>query len=490
MRGLYRRSKETTERAARRVEWLMLAILAAVAVFALGPRLMQIGLRIELPNEGWNALHAIRWASGGALYPEPGSWIINNYPPLWFWLIGTLGEWTGDTIIGARYAATTAFFAAAAGVVAVARALAAGWFASLAGGAFFVGTLAGPFGSYVGLAEPQMLAHAVMLGAAVVALGARSRARIAIAGLICVTAALIKHNVLAIPLALTVWLWLHRRELLVYWLASGAVAGLAALGACVMLYDGAFIWNLTYPRVLEPRRIFTGLGHASKVAVVLVVWVGLLLRLGRRRDPAIDFVTLALGAAILEIVLLGGALGVSFNIAFDLVIAAALALGVALEAIRRSVRPSWPWWGALVLVLVIMRIGFGLNADARSGWSPETRAQYAAVAAESNAVIARLRSIPGPALCETLALCVWAGKLPAVDLWKLRFEATLSPTVPADSVVAWVAAGNEASVVVMRPMEASLHDRRLPGLFAALTGAYPAREDFRYVTVFRKILRD
>jgi hypothetical protein len=468
----------------------MLGVLATVAGFALGPRLMQLGLRIELPNEGWNAIHAIRWANGEALYPKAGSWLVNNYPPLWFWLIGTLGAWTGDTIIAARYVAVAAFFAAGAGVVAVARCLGAGWFASLAGGAFFVATLAGPFGSYVGLAEPQMLAHAVMLGGAAVALGARNRTGIVIAVLICVTAGLIKHNIFALPLAMTVWLWLHRRELFAYWLATGAIAVILALATFVAIYDSALIWNLSYPRVLRPRRILTGLGHVSKVIVVLVIWAGLLLRLGSRRDPAIDFVTLALGAAILEIVLLGGALGVSFNIAFDLVIAGALALAVALDAIGRRVRATWPWWGAVILVLVTVRIAVGINAEARNGWSAATQTRYAEVAAESAAVIARIRSVPGPVLCEPLALCVWAGKLPGIDLWKLRFESTLSPTVRPDSVIAHVAAGNEAIAVLMRPIEGSQDDRMLPGLFAALRAVYPEREDFRYVTVFRKTIRE
>ena len=50
-----------------------------------------IGLHVPLdPNEGWNAYHALAAMSGQALYPH--DLMVNNYPPLSFYVVGAAGQ--------------------------------------------------------------------------------------------------------------------------------------------------------------------------------------------------------------------------------------------------------------------------------------------------------------------------------------------------------------------------------------------------------------
>ena len=65
----------------------------------------------------------MRWIAGGPLYPPRGSWIVNNYPPLWFMLEGGLGAWLGDPILAGRIVALAAFALAALLIAAAVRAL-------------------------------------------------------------------------------------------------------------------------------------------------------------------------------------------------------------------------------------------------------------------------------------------------------------------------------------------------------------------------------
>jgi hypothetical protein len=53
-------------------------------------------------NEGWNAFHAARAMAGAPLYPPPTAVITHNYPPLSFYLVGTLGTWLGDHMASRR----------------------------------------------------------------------------------------------------------------------------------------------------------------------------------------------------------------------------------------------------------------------------------------------------------------------------------------------------------------------------------------------------
>ena len=84
-------------------------------------------------------------------------------------------------------------------------------------------------------------------------------------------------------------------------------------------------------------------------------------------------------------------------------------------------------------------------------------------------------AIPGPVACEALSLCVWAGHVSDVDLWKLRHETTLAPTVDPAAVVARIARGDYAAVALFGRVADGGADGNLPGLFAALERTYPHR---------------
>src|SRR5258706_9934134 len=69
-----------------------------------------VGLPVPLdPNEGWNAYHQVAAISGGAFYPGPHAFMINNYPPLSFYLVGALGVLLGDNIVAGRVVSLAAF---------------------------------------------------------------------------------------------------------------------------------------------------------------------------------------------------------------------------------------------------------------------------------------------------------------------------------------------------------------------------------------------
>ena len=138
--------------------------------------------------------------------------------------------------------------------------------------------------------------------------------------------------------------------------------------------------------------------------------------LATRRDD--KFVVLcALYAAIGFVVgasYFGGA-GVDVNALFDADIALALVAGVALN--RLSKRGA-VCTGAIVTAY-LLPLAFGLWSGFSVDWL-DTDYWFHPLRDEAvlaNQDIAFLRAHRGPALCETLAYCYWAGKAPEVDVF-------------------------------------------------------------------------
>jgi len=123
-----------------------------------------IGLRLPLdPNEGWNAYHAAAAMGAGPLYPGPQSFMINNYPPLSFYFVGALGGVFGDNIIAGRIVSLLSLVAVAFRhfFCRLPHGLARAGRHSSRPCSSSAGLLA--FTDYVGMDDPQMLAHAIAM---------------------------------------------------------------------------------------------------------------------------------------------------------------------------------------------------------------------------------------------------------------------------------------------------------------------------------------
>src|ERR1700685_253844 len=84
--------------------WGGLALIGAAVISGLIKPLATLARYIPLdPNEGWNAFFAQIAMRGGEMYPGPaGSPILDNYPPLSFYIVGLVGRVVGDNIFAGR----------------------------------------------------------------------------------------------------------------------------------------------------------------------------------------------------------------------------------------------------------------------------------------------------------------------------------------------------------------------------------------------------
>lgn len=404
---------------------ILLWLLAAVAFSGVAAALF---VRLPRVNEGWNALHALHAVTRPNLYLFDGYANFPNYPPLAFYPVGWLGLLLGDMVFAGRLLALIGLAVIAANIALVARRLEAP--GALAAGLYLVVTL-GVAHYYVGSSDPQFFGHALQATALPLLLGRRTVPALAAAAVLCVLGGLVKLNLVALPLAVTLWLALTDRRALVIWLIAAIAASSVAAGCCYLAFGPA-----VFEQVLGHERVY----HLSLIPASIrwmggylpLVIAGLLLAIRRRHDPKVLLLGLHLVSALATGLFFAGGVGVNLNAYFDVAIAAAPLGTAALLQLGPKSRLAM-----LPLTAIAVAYAATVVPTYLARWQAPAGAPAYAEA------ISALAAAPDPVLCNDLALCYWAGKESIVDrsntAQKLlggptavaAFEASLATNPPA-----------------------------------------------------------
>jgi hypothetical protein len=373
------------------VLWSMLAVTGLTVLWLLTRNIMAIPLHVPLdPNEGWNAAHAL----AAALYPPAQSLMVNNYPPLSFYLVRALIRHGADPVIAGRWISLVAFLCAGAGIAAVLRALECHRRDIACALLFFAAVLL--IGSdYVGMDDPQLLGHALQLAALLLLL----RERPMVSALLFAVSLFIKHNLLAMPLASVVWLLLLDRRAGLEFLLWGMAFALAGLVAFQLGFGTSLLGQLASPRLSSFANLTIAVSHLWWMILPGIAIAGLWP--DRNALLCTLYATAALGLGLI----FAAGDGVDTNAFFDLAIALSLGLGLTIEGGR------WPILAAASLLPLLLFLGVRFHDNNYFF----TRG----FAAESARDIAFLKSRPGPALCDQISLCLWAGKHAEVDVFNV-----------------------------------------------------------------------
>jgi hypothetical protein len=397
------------------------------------------------PNEGWNAYHAAAAMLGHGPYPEASSFMTNNYPPLSFYVVGALGRVLGDNIVAGRIVSLLSFLAISAGIAELVRKFAGGKIEAAFAALFFVSFLL-LNSDYVGMDDPQLLGHALQICGLMALLPRKSSLS---TDLICaalfVAGIFVKHNLIAMPLAAIVWLLFEDWRAAIKTAAIMLALGLAGLVACRLAFGFDILSRINSARSYS-LPLFAANFRQWLIPAALPLAATLAIGTTRRRFALFSAIYALMGMGIGG-VFMGGA-GVDANVMFDTDIAIALGAGIAvsrtgsLPALRSAfARP------VLALCLVLpLAIGTALAATPdwleRDFWL-RPMADDAALAQTD---IAYLRAHQGPALCEMLSLCYWAGKPPTVDVFNLSQQFLTG----ARSEISFVAMLNERQFAVIQ----------------------------------------
>jgi hypothetical protein len=444
-------------------------IVLCIAIQMAWP-LATIGRHISLNNnEGWNAYWSTRALAGQPIYTDAASPLTNNYTPLSFYIVGWFGRAIGDLVLAGRIVSLVGLGGCSilVGLIAArfGRETRWGWAASAA--FLLIAVTIAP--RYIAADDPQWLAAALQM-AGLWVLVQRERltaARIMGASLILLVAGLIKHNQVALPLAVTLALAIHDRRALAIWLATGAALLVLTLGALHALYGSAFVDQVLYhQRVLHLYYLGPALstvGFFVPAAAIAIAYIPRIRTWGR--DSRLTMLALfAVLATILGILERFGA-GVSQNAHFDALIAVMLLFGIVLVQ-GAHIRLSTATRLALMTLAIAPAAAKDLANLPRqaSAWRDIDRTDEA-----WSDAIRYLASRPGPIACERPALCYWAGKPYTLDFsnYGQKLRRTGDPWHLRDRI----ARREFAALVVIRDDRYRKHDARLPMDYYALINA-------------------
>jgi hypothetical protein len=394
-------------------------VAALLALPFLGDRLLLAFFRIPLGyNEGWNAYHSLSLLQGRALYPPVDGLLLNNYPPLSFYVVAGVGRLTHDLVMAGRIVAILSFAVVVLNVglatATLARSRTAGWY----GSALFAAMFGVFYGRYIGIDDPQMLAHALMTTALVLCLRHWDSGRtVGWALVLAVAAGLTKHNLLALPVALVLASWVTgtRRGLAVT-LGGAALAG-AAVGALALLYGPVVLASLLASRTWSAYAAVESIATWLVPLAQLMACVAVALRTWAWRGPDLLVLLYALLSLPLAVALAGGA-GVRENIYFDTLITGVIIAAVTVaRALQRAAGTPFSRMAAILPIALCTAPAIGLLPGLTTLKWHWVDGETAAARQDTPADIRRIARAGGPVLCESLSLCYWAGVPQEADLF-------------------------------------------------------------------------
>lgn len=408
---------------------LPIAALGSVVALLLALPLARMPMSLPVDfGEGWNAYMADAASVGRALYAPSGSLTPNNYPPLSFYLVGWLHGVTGiPSLMLGRGLSLLALVVVGLEVAWVARLSGAGsaqaWFGALA----LVGLVGAASPRYVAMNDPQWLAHALGTLALVLYLRwpiRRHRGSLPLMAVITAVALFTKHNLVALPLALSVDIAINTRRLLSRW---GLLAGGVALGLGAWLESqahGLMLANILTPRRYDLWSLLTVSGVAiAAMCVPAAVSMGTLV--GRRAESHVRLIATYFAISVVTGVIFAGGSGADVNMFFDAFIALSIGLALALSAADGRPMPipatalSIAAWLGLALIL---RMPTPARIEALRQREIDTLTDVAFV-----------RDHAGQAFCEQMLVCYSAGK-PLVLQPYFAPELIAAGAVPAATV--------------------------------------------------------
>ncbi len=411
-----------------------IVVVGVLAILALLTALLSVGrlsgmfkYLAKSYNEGWYALHVDTILTGLPLYPPRGGLVMNNYPPLWFYVTAEVTRWTDDIVFASRIITAVSFALIGLFIGIFVHRITRDRTAALTACLIFLLSMLIGFPYSVGFGDPQMLAHAVMLGGLAWHAGApRSVRRVWILAFIMTTALFMKHNPVSLPMAVGISLLVQDRKIGLHYVTAGVGSALAGLLVCYALFGYPFVDGLLSARRYGARAI-VDLFFANLMPLLPLLTLGCLGIAIRARDEWTTLIVSYLALATALGLLWSGGSGVSANIFIDVVIGCAMAAGLLVahagEGWTKPVRIVRTWSVCAIAVAVLCTPGL---LSARSllnvpGWI----AHESALDVRTRAIVETIHNHPGRVLCEMPAICYWSGKKIEVDPFN-RLEAVIA----------------------------------------------------------------
>jgi hypothetical protein len=370
------------------------------------------------PNEGWLAITIAAWRDGAPLYPGTDQFFVANYLPLAYVPYRLLETLFGDCIIAGRWLSWLLFIVlCCTAFMAVRSALKQTW-PALLGGLFVFSTFSVWYTGTLGMAEPQLLGHVLILLAILLLFRwPESRAALAAATAMMMAAGLVKPNLFGFPVGLAAWLLWTRPRLGLTWGVSCAIAGGIIVSVLYFSFGAdLFFANVLLGRVYSWHAWFANLVVARTIVVPMGVCLYFMKTLTSSKHGLL--ISFVIFGSVVELALTGAAAGTAYNTGYDLALATCIGTGLIIGYLHKSKAIGNLMVTSVILFAAVARAGLALMPQlSERTLSLETRNSLLREDEQTREVIAVLASVPGEVACMHLSYCYWAQKPTRIDLY-------------------------------------------------------------------------
>jgi hypothetical protein len=399
--------------------WITLAICFTFSLVTLHYPIVRAFYRFQIKyNEGWNVYNTQTAMQHLPLYYPKYGWTTVNYPILSFYLPGYVSHFIGDYLLTGRLLSLFALLVSCVLVGLIVKKLTGGWGPAVFGGAFCLALFCTRMLSYVGMDEPQMLAHPFFLCGLWLYLGAPpSTLRIAGFTSLFALGGNIKQNLLPVPLSVLLDLFITSSSKAIRFLLFGVFFLALSILANIWVGGPFFISHLltsrAYSLVKLREDFFSFYSPLGQPLVISAFWS--LWGLQNRQARVISFYffsSLLIGSAF------GGGAGVSSNTFCDNFFAMSIVMGACLDLLWKAPIPNFGKGGRWRFLVPVLLYSTVVMAFVPQGVSmPRLLSELRVRQRAYDAAVSFLVAQPGPAICETLILCYDAGKPYVFDPW-------------------------------------------------------------------------
>ena len=404
-------------------------------------------------SEGWNAFHADRVAVGAPLYTGNPLTPV-NYPFVSFYLIAWLSPWLGGVLMAGRLLNLASLGITALGVGCMVRRLGGERSDAAMAALAALGFCALQAPQWIAVDDPQALGQAFMILALACHVGGMpTRRRLLATALLVAFGAFTKHNLLGVPIAVTLDIGINHRRWLVSWCLFLAATLLLFIAAGYVIGGGHFLAELLTPREWHWTNLIR---HTRKFLICFELPVLAAVILLSARLPQAQGVLLrgyGMGSSASSVAFAGGD-GVSYNIFLDTTVFLAISVGVGLSRWRsllagpKSRRVTYMLLPVFLLSPLLVRSPVPLSRLSELG---SYGRPFAAEAADFAAARRLLAERPGAAICESLLLCWSAGKSLVLDPFN-SYQQFRTGSLDETGLLAAIARRGFAAIQVRSPI--------------------------------------
>jgi hypothetical protein len=444
-----------SSRTATRLLSIVAGLVLVYAIILTAGDLLSIGFFFERNyNEGWNVYNAQRLIDHEVIY-DGNYWRVNNYPILSFVAVAGFNTVVHDLLLSGRIISLVSFFGIGVLAGAAVRRFDGDPVDAVFGAGCALGFCYLVAPAWVAADDPQILGEALMLAGLVSYIsGPSTRLALLRTALVLVLGGFVKHNLVAIPLAITIDLATRSPRRLPFWMGCCAALGIGFLGLTYLVGGGAFIDHLLSPRIFAlhgARYHLMKYLRLSEIPLALVlVFARAIFARERRVLAAYGMIT------IVAATIFSGFEGTSYNMFQDAAVFLAIAAGVGLHELRKHMTITASGHepiGRVALAVVPLLLAEPILARSPQAFAHVYHAgDFLAIDRQAeqsfSAEAEYISEKHGPAICESLLLCYRAGQPFTLDPFNSR-QFILAGRLDQNDLVRRIAA-KEFAVVQLR----------------------------------------